>query len=80
MGLLYAIPMMIESQKEPLEKHCFGDCGKISMSGCIDIPEVGPCWVCTHSDCQHEKGHTEPLGTSHMTGEEMCIRGLVSNA
>lgn len=76
MTLLYCIPMMIESQKQPIDKHCFGDCGKISMGGAIDIDEVGPCWVCTHEDCPHEKGHTEVIGTSDMTGDPVCIRGL----
>jgi len=76
MALLYAIPMMAESQKEPIEKHCFGDCGKISMFGAIEVDEVGPCWVCTHADCPYEKGHTDALGTSGMTGDEVCIRAL----
>lgn len=73
---LYAIPMMISSQKEPLDKYCFGSCGKISMGGAIEIDEVGPCWVCTEKDCPHEKGHTDILGSSGITGEPVCIRGL----
>ena len=73
---LYCIPMMFESQIKPLDDHCFGDCGKISMAGAIDIDEVGPCWVCTQAECQYEKGHTEIIGTSQMTGDPVCIRGL----
>lgn len=73
---LYCIPMMIESQKQPIDNHCFGDCGKISMGGAIDIGEVGPCLICTHEDCPHEKGHTEVIGISDMTGDPVCIRGL----
>lgn len=73
---LYCIPMMVETQKKPLDEHCFGDCGKISMGGAITIDEIGPCWVCTHEDCPHEKGHTEIVGSSEMTGEPVCIRGL----
>jgi hypothetical protein len=72
---LYCIPMMVKTQKEPLDKYCFGSCGKISM-GAIEIAEVGPCWVCTHDDCPHEKGHTDIIGSSGMTGEPVCIRGL----
>ena len=73
---LYAIPMLIESQKGPLDRYCFGSCGKISMSGAIDIAEVGPCWVCTHANCEHEKGHTNIIGSSGMTGDPVRIRGL----
>ena len=73
---LYAIPMLYETQKEPLDKYCFGSCGKISISGVIDIPEVGPCWVCTHADCKHEKGHTDIIGASGITGEPVRVRGL----
>ncbi|MFZ1815971.1 MAG: hypothetical protein WAU16_16255 [Rhizobiaceae bacterium] len=77
MALVFAIPMIIESQKAALDKHCFGDCGKISMGGAIEMPDVGPCWVCTHADCPNEKGHTDPLGTSELTGDEVSIRGLI---
>lgn len=72
--LLYAIPF-VETQKKPLNDHCFGDCGKIAL-GAIFIPEVGECFVCTEKDCPHEKGHTEPLGASDWTGDPVCIRGL----
>ena len=74
--MLYCIPMMVETQKEPLGKYCFGSCGKILISGAIEIEEVGPCWVCIQDDCPYETGHTEVIGTSEVTGEPVCIRGL----
>lgn len=76
MSTVYAIPMMVETQKAPLDKHCFGDCGKISMGGSIIIDEVGPCWVCTHEECPHETGITDAIGTCEMTGDVVHIRGL----
>lgn len=76
MATVYAIPALIESQKKPVQEHCFGDCGKVSVGGAIEMPEVGPCWVCPSSDCPYEVGHTDPVGTSQLTGDEVCIRGL----
>ena len=73
---LYAIPMMVETQKEPLKRYCFGSCGKISLGGVINIDEVGPCWVCSHDDCPYEKAHTEIIGSSEATGDLFCVRGL----
>ena len=73
--ILYAIPMMIASQKSLLDKYCFGSCGKIKL-GAIDIQEVGPCWICAETNCPYEKGHTEIIGTSEISGESVCIRGM----
>jgi len=74
--LLYVIPARVETQKGPLDKYCFGSCGKISMGGMIYLVDIGPCWVCTHKDCHHEKGHTGVLGDSGLTGDNVCVRGL----
>ncbi len=76
MTKLFALPMMIENQKKAHDKHCFGDCGKVSMGGAIEIEEVGPCWVCCEEKCPYEKGVVGPLGTSGITGEGVSIRGL----
>lgn len=77
MSLIYAIPMMIPSQKFGLDTHCFGDCGKISMAGAMVFDDVGPCWICCEENCPYEKGNTGPIGTSEMTGDEVAIRGLL---
>lgn len=78
MDTVYCIPMMAENQKQPIDDHCFGDCGKISMGGVIDTgPEVaGPCWVCTQESCPYEKGTVGPVGTSEATGDTIYIRAL----
>ena len=77
MADIYCIPMMADNQKEPLEKHCFGDCGKISIGGMIDTGELaGPCWVCCEKDCPYEKGVVGPVGESEMTGDTIFIRAI----
>lgn len=40
------------------------------------MDDIGPCWVCVHENCPHEKGHTDILGTSGMTDEPVCVRAL----
>lgn len=61
---IYCIPMQFENQKEPLKKHCFGDCGKISIGGAIDLGQYGLAWICHEKTCPHEKGVVGPIGTS----------------
>jgi len=74
--MLYAIPM-IDSQRPLIDKYCFGICGKLSLSGAIEIKEAGGyCWVCLHKECSYEKGRTDAIGTSGITGDQVCIRGL----
>lgn len=74
---IYCIPMGAKSQEQPLKDHCFGDCGKVSLGGMVDTGDVaGPCWVCTHAECPHEKGVVGPVGTSDATGDVIHIRVL----
>ncbi len=74
--IIYCIPFMVESQKRPIEQHCFGDCGKISMGGSIVCGEYGPCFVCTQAVCPYEKGSVGPCGESDMTGDIVHMRVL----
>lgn len=73
---IYCIPMGYKSQDEPLKAHCFGDCGKISMGGAVDLGEYGPAWVCCEKECPYEKGVVGPVGTSELTGDTIYIRAV----
>lgn len=42
-----------ELQKDLVNKHCFGDCGKIRVGG-LDINNTA-CVPCMKKDCPHEK-------------------------
>lgn len=76
-GKIYALPALIKSQQNAHTQHCFGDCGKVSVAGAIEIQEVGPCWVCTVTSCPYEKGVIGPVGSSQWTGDEVYIRALL---
>lgn len=77
MSQVFALPALIPSQEILHKKHCFGDCGKVSMAGCIDMgDQIGPCWACPEDSCPYEMKRSEPLGTSEWTGDEICLRSL----
>lgn len=65
------------AQEDLITKHCFGDCGKISIGGCVMTDEVGPLWICCEETCPHlKKQMDEPFGTSEMTGESIYLRSI----
>lgn len=67
--------MFAPALEEPLKKHCFGDCGKISIGGIVDTGDVaGPCWICHQEECPHEKGNAGPVGEMESTGDNIFIR------
>lgn len=71
-GLLVEAPL----QEAAVMKHCFGDCGRISMFGAIMTP-AGAMMMCCHDGCPHLGEQTdEPIGTSQMTGEPSYLRAL----
>jgi hypothetical protein len=74
--IIYCIPYMHSTQKEPLQKHCFGDCGKISMGMSVTCGEYGPCFVCTQEVCPYEKGSVGPCGEADATGDTIYMRIL----
>lgn len=68
-----------KSQKPLIEKHCFGDCGKISAAGVIMDDTVGGLWVCCEEVCPWlRKQMTEPFGTTMSFGRphEIYIRTI----
>lgn len=65
------------AQEELITKHCFGDCGKVSLGGVVMTEEVGPLWICCEEVCPHLKKQTEePFGMSGMTGEPIFLRSI----
>lgn len=60
-----------KDQKPLIEKHCFGDCGKVSMAGAITDPHVGALWVCCETVCPWlDKQMDEPYGNTMSFGRE----------
>lgn len=70
----------LEKTQEPLiQKHCFGDCGKLSMAGAINDEHFGPLWVCCEAKCPWLAKETdEPYGNTMSFGRphEVYLRVL----
>jgi hypothetical protein len=69
-------------QKLLIEKHCFGDCGKISLAGVIADPTTGGLMVCCETKCPWLKAEMdEPYGSSMSFGRphEIYLRSLSDN-
>ncbi len=66
-------------QKPLIEKHCFGDCGKVSMGGVIEDANVGGLMVCCEAVCPWLAKQTDvPYGTTMSFGRphEVYLRVL----
>lgn len=62
-----------------ITKHCFGDCGKVSMGGVIDDPLTGGLVVCCEAQCPWLKAEmSEPYGQTMSFGRphDVYIRAL----
>lgn len=76
---IYGLLIMHKEQKPLIEKHCFGDCGKISMAGGITDDQVGALMVCCEEVCPWLKMQMdEPYGTTMSFGRphEVYLRTL----
>lgn len=76
---VFGLIFMHKKQRPLIEKHCFGDCGKVSMAGAIDDDVVGPLWVCCETKCPWlDKEMHEPYGTTMSFGRphEVYLRML----
>lgn len=77
MANLYGL--ILAAQEDLITKHCFGDCGKISMGGALMTEDLGPLLVCCEEACPYLKAQLdESIGTSQMTGEPIFIRAIQS--
>jgi len=72
--------LAMNPQQGPLvQKHCFGDCGKISIGGAIDDAATGGLFVCCEAVCPWLKGQMEkPYGQTMSYGKlhEIYLRSL----
>lgn len=76
---VYGLMVLEKSQKPLIEKHCFGDCGKISMGGVIEDELVGGLMVCCEEVCPWLRKQTDqPYGTTMSFGRphEVYLRTL----
>lgn len=69
--VVWGVPAM--AQKTAFEKHCIGDCGKISLAGAIDDPMTGGLFVCCEKVCPHERGVIENYGTTNSFGRPHTV-------
>ena len=56
---VWGIAVMAPTQRQAAEKHCFGDCRKISMAGAIKDDRTGGLFVCCQPTCPYE-AHVMP--------------------
>lgn len=76
---VFGLLVMNPDQKPLIEKHCYGDCGKISMAGAINDPQTGGLMVCCEPVCPWLKAEmSEPYGSTRSFGEphEVYLRAL----
>lgn len=76
---VFGLLMMHKLQKPLIEKHCFGDCGKVSMAGVIEDELLGGLWVCCEVKCPWlDKEMDEPYGSTMSFGRphEVYLRLL----
>lgn len=66
---VWGIAVMAPKQKAAADKHCFGDCGKISMSGAINDDLTGGLFVCCQPTCPYEAEVIENYGTTMSFGQ-----------
>ena len=49
--IVWGVAVTAPLQKGAADKHCFGDCGKISMAGAINDELTGGLFVCCQPTC-----------------------------
>jgi hypothetical protein len=69
--VVWGVPALL--QKAAFEKHCTGDCGKISMGGVIDDAMTGGLFVCCEVKCPHEKGVIKNYGSTNSFGRPHTV-------
>jgi hypothetical protein len=68
---VWGIPALL--QKAAFEKHCTGDCGKISLAGAINDDITGGLFVCCEAKCPHEKGVVRNYGRTTSFGRQHTV-------
>ncbi len=71
---MFGLIVVIESQKKQIEKHCFGDCGKILVGAGYDS-QIGEVALCKEIDCKYlDKQMDEAIG--EINNEPLYLRKL----
>ncbi len=69
--------LLLAHQEDLITKHCFGDCGQVSIGGALMTEQFGPLLMCAQEACPYLKGQMdESIGNSQMTGEPIYIRAF----
>ncbi|TJY57432.1 hypothetical protein E4T66_18670 [Sinimarinibacterium sp. CAU 1509] len=61
---IWGVAVMAPKQKNAADKHCFGDCGKISMGGVIADDMTGGLFVCCERVCPYEVETIQNYGST----------------
>ena len=71
---MYGLVLDLPKQREQIEKHCFGDCGKIIIGSVVDA-ELGELAMCNQEDCPYlDKQMEEAIG--EVDGVKIYLRKL----
>lgn len=71
--IVWGVAVMAPKQKEAAEKHCFGDCGKISMAGAISDELTGGLFVCCEPTCPYMAQEMPDYGTTMSFGRPHTV-------
>jgi len=71
---LFALPL-VDKHKDLITKHCFKECGKISVGGITALDM--PCFLCKQEDCLYEEKRMKVEGDIEcMENDNVWIRKL----
>lgn len=70
---VWGVAAMAPKQKAAVDKHCFGDCGKVSMAGAIVDEVAGPLFVCCERTCPYESETVQNYGSTMSFGQPHTV-------
>lgn len=71
--IVWGVAVTAPLQKGAADKHCFGDCGKISMAGAIADEVTGGLFVCCQPTCPYEAKVLENYGETMSFGRPHTV-------
>jgi hypothetical protein len=76
---LFGLVFSIDSQRQVIDKYCFGECGRVLFAGMDGGDGIGALIPCSVDDCPFEEKRTdEPIGD--INGRPVFIRKLIERA
>ena len=76
---IWGVAVLATKQKAAADKHCFGDCGKISMAGAIDDELTGGLFVCCEPTCPYMAKEIENYGETMSFGKPHSVTLRILN-